>query len=276
MDNIEGYNKFINCKWSDGKYCNNKSFWHLLLSDFHNIDSYQLGHYNHCLECKKYKQKLENNMKCDRFDYHNRNNYKSFKINIDDREKLILPYIEDKNILDVGCADIRSGRFLHKFLNENSKSVIGLDINLKKATPLIKEGYNIIIGNAENKLLHKKFDIIIAGDLIEHLNNPGCFLQNMKKHLKKDGKIIINTPNIYSVNLLIRGIITFGNIKQFYEHSCGFDGQLISELISRYGLKVEKIIYYNYNEGNIKNKILQLLSMFVPKWKENIFVVVVK
>ncbi|MBI5765990.1 methyltransferase domain-containing protein, partial [Candidatus Falkowbacteria bacterium] len=42
---------------------------------------------------------------------------------------------------------------------------------------------------------NERFDLIIATELIEHLNNPLDFLENCKKILKDGGKIIITTPN---------------------------------------------------------------------------------
>ena len=37
---------------------------------------------------------------------------------------------------------------------------------------VLKKGYNIIKGNAEIFDFEEEFDIIIAGELIEHLSNP--------------------------------------------------------------------------------------------------------
>ena len=42
----------------------------------------------------------------------------------------------------------------------------------------------------------KKFDVVLATSVIEHLKYPEKFLINMKKVLKSHGQIIVSTPNI--------------------------------------------------------------------------------
>jgi len=49
-----------------------------------------------------------------------------------------------------------------------------------------------------DKLFNKKFDLIIAVEIIEHLFNPYNFLIQISNILKKDWQAIITTPNIHS------------------------------------------------------------------------------
>jgi 2-polyprenyl-3-methyl-5-hydroxy-6-metoxy-1,4-benzoquinol methylase len=194
-------------------------------------------------------------------------------IKMDDREKILIQYIKGKDVLDIGAADLRSGRFLHKFLHDNAKKVIGIELFKSKAEPLIKQGYDIRIGNAETARLKERFDVITAGDLIEHLDNPGLFLANMKRHLKPKGLLIINTPNIYAINLTLRGILMLGKVGQFYEHSMGFNEQLLEELFRRHGFQIIRTEYFNYNEKGIRNLMLRSFSKPVRRWRENILIV---
>jgi len=191
---------------------------------------------------------------------------------MDERERLILPYIKGKKILDLGCGDTRD-RFLHNFISKNSSYVLGVEIDEERAKKLRDKGFNVIVGNAETLDLNQCFDVIVAGDLIEHLNNPGLFLESIKKHLKQNGIIIINTPNIYSINLLLRGLIKLGNVKMFPEHTMGFNEYLLIELLRRHKIKVIKIIYFSHKEKTLKSIIIRFLSFFSKKWHENIMVI---
>ena len=187
----------------------------------------------------------------------------------DYRRKIILKYIKNKTVLDLGVGDIRD-RFLHEFVAKHSKKAIGLEISQKRADALSEKGYNIIIGDAQNFDLKKKFDVILAGDLIEHLENPGLFIKSVKKHMKNDSIFILNTPNIYSINLLLRGCCFFGNVHHFDEHTLAFTEQLLRKLLKMNALYVKKVIYFNHSEPNLQSIIVRFLSYFFNKWKEHI------
>ncbi|MBW2978004.1 class I SAM-dependent methyltransferase [Candidatus Woesearchaeota archaeon] len=191
------------------------------------------------------------------------------KKEIDKRRKLIYPYIRDKQVLDLGPGDIRY-RFLHEFIAKSSKAM-GLEIDEDRAKELKKKGYNIFIGDAQNFDLKKKFDVIAAGDLIEHLTNFEGFFKSVKKNLKKEGIIILNTPNVFSLYNLI-GI----SRRAFEEHSCWFDERTLKQLIKRYNFRIIKIFYYTNDYGTLKGKIMQLVFKIKPKWNSNILIIAKK
>jgi len=195
-----------------------------------------------------------------------KNNY------IDEREKLITPFLKNKEVLDLGVGDI-SDRFLHKIVKSNSKKCLGVELNEKYAQNLRDNGFDIITGNVETINLNKQFDVVLAGDLIEHLDNPGLFLDNVKKHLKKEGSFIFNTPNIYSINFLLKGLLFGGNVPHYNEHTLGFTEQLLTELLTRHEFKIIKVVYFSHKEKTLKSIIIRTLSALVPKWRENILIV---
>lgn len=84
----------------------------------------------------------------------------------------------------------------HILLQQNAKEVYGLDVELDeefKNNSLYREA------SAEDFSFPVKFDVIFAGDLIEHLSNPGLFLECCKKHLKQNGRLILTTPNTFNL-----------------------------------------------------------------------------
>lgn len=123
------------------------------------------------------------------------------------REEIILKLCRGKDVLDIGC--VGSGEpigKLHKLIAKVAQSVLGLDINCNGVKILQRQGYNVICGDAENFMISKQFDIIIGGELIEHLSNPGLFLKNAYKHLRPGGLLILTTPNAFSLRILIEMI----------------------------------------------------------------------
>ena len=122
------------------------------------------------------------------------------------RETLILSFVrklkKNKKILDVGCTDMPNIRidnnFLHKKICENVNKkvkVLGVDYNKNKIKKMQSKGYNCINANILEKFTSQKFDLIIAGEIIEHIPDQNTFISSLKNLLSKKGKIIITTPN---------------------------------------------------------------------------------
>lgn len=119
-----------------------------------------------------------------------------------DRFNMITNHIDNPDtILDIGCVRHSESRRevgnLHEFLSKSypDSKIVGIDILKEEIYRMKKQGYNVIVADAETMDLDQKFDTIVAGEVIEHLANPGMFLQRAASHLSKNGKIIISTPN---------------------------------------------------------------------------------
>ncbi|MFH1439229.1 MAG: class I SAM-dependent methyltransferase [Candidatus Woesearchaeota archaeon] len=98
------------------------------------------------------------------------------------------------NCLDIGVAD---GLMLSR-LNNIFKFNKAIGIDMSEELIKLNKDRNITleIGNAEN--LHfdnDTFDVIVACAVIEHINNPNDMLSECYRVLKKDGILIITTPN---------------------------------------------------------------------------------
>lgn len=114
---------------------------------------------------------------------------------------------KDKNVLDLGCvahtvSEEASEFWVHRHLVRHAKSVLGIDILPEDIKELQSRGYNVMYADAMCDYLDQKFDVIIAGEIIEHLVNPGGLLTNMRRHLTEDGILVLTTPHpFYLVNL---------------------------------------------------------------------------
>jgi 2-polyprenyl-3-methyl-5-hydroxy-6-metoxy-1,4-benzoquinol methylase len=114
-------------------------------------------------------------------------------------EKLLLKDIglsKDLNILNIGCGKTI---FLKK-LKESGCMVTGVDINEK----MIRFTKNILgienvhvseISDFIDNYQGKKFDIIVFFEVLEHLENPAEFVNNLKNILSGSGIIVFSVPN---------------------------------------------------------------------------------
>ena len=97
-------------------------------------------------------------------------------------------------ILEIGSGH---GFFLKGMLNLGF-NVTGIEIS-KQRREITKKilGINVLDVNLnENKEILGKFDIILLFHVLEHVAEPIKFLKNIKTMLTKNGKIIIEVPNV--------------------------------------------------------------------------------
>jgi len=182
----------------------------------------------------------------------------------DERVPIILKYVKDKDVLDVGCIDHTATQekrenWLHNKIREKAKSVMGLDNN-KKEVKKLQNRYDLIYGDAQTIDLKCKFDCIVAGELIEHLENPGIFLKNMLRHLRSGGYMILTTPNPFYPKNFIK-LLNNKSACENSEHTCWFCDDTISQLLRRVGFDNINIYFTNRSKrffgiGRLPSKII--------------------
>ena len=101
--------------------------------------------------------------------------------------------IKSGKFLDVGCS---TGMFISAF-NKTGLNGFGIEPS-QAAVESIPSSIqkNVICGVLESDSFSKGFfDLVTAWEVIEHLEDPGEFLQNVKRILKKDGTLALSCPN---------------------------------------------------------------------------------
>lgn len=182
--------------------------------------------------------------------------------------------IKNKDVLDCGCVgnEINSMKELektsHAIFMKHAKYIMGVDTWEDEVIKRKKMGFNIVYGNVENIELDKKFDVVIAGDLIEHLNNPGLFLSVANRHLKDEGLIYLCTPNAFSLNNSIKSILGI-KIKVHQEHKCIFDVNTLCQLVTCYGFSIDEIYWQDY----LSKKLVKYLVKINKNLANSIIVV---
>jgi SAM-dependent methyltransferase len=161
--------------------------------------------------------------------------------------------VRGKKVLDIGCVEhsfensLKKGsRWLHRRIKENAASVLGLDYETAEVIKMQQAGYNVCQANAESFDLNDKFDLIMAGELLEHLSNPGKFLECALRHLNDGGQLVITTPNANCMIYFLENLLLGREIDNA-DHCCLYSPVTISTLLSRHGFKVEKHVFVAEN-----------------------------
>ena len=166
---------------------------------------------------------------------------------VNNRNKYLSRLASGLDVLDVGCVNhnlnqYRDGGWLHEDLKRVAKSVIGIDYEADCIKTLQAEGYDVICADATNFNLGDSFDLIIAGEILEHLGNTDGFLSCARKHLRSSGKLVITVPNAGSLNYAVQNIF-YGHEVDNPDHCCLYSETTLRRLLERHGLEVESVGY---------------------------------
>ena len=131
-----------------------------------------------------------------------------------DRYEYLLEHYKKGKILDIGNiggvfgAGISNSFHLRfKSCLDQESELFGLDIYdpPSDVAHLFENQYK---ADAEEKLPFEEdfFDTVYAGQILEHIANPNNFLLEINRVLKQDGVFILDIPNPYSIERILKWI----------------------------------------------------------------------
>lgn len=150
-----------------------------------------------------------------------------------------------REVLDLGCVEhdpenYRSRYWVHRALVERAASVTGLDLCQDGVTALSARGYDIRFGDVQHFDLGRQYDVIVAGDLLEHLEDFAGFFASVKSHLRADGCLIVATPNPWYWRNIVKAV-TRPEVDNNPEHTCWFDPRTLRQLATRQGMTMSEV-----------------------------------
>ena len=172
----------------------------------------------------------------------------------------ILNKCRGKRVLDLGCVGYGPFGFseLYAGLKGVTKSLIGVD-NRTILKGII--GYPVYWGDVERlheveELRGKIFDVIVAGDLIEHLFNQGDFIDSIKEFCHKDTEVIITTPNCLSTHYFIPNLFKRAGVRA--DHTCWHSEQTLKQLFSMKGFRCTE---FHFRDDQLINGIRPIFKV---------------
>lgn len=174
-----------------------------------------------------------------------------------DRLAFISEKVKNKIVLDLGALDEtayeqkeNTSFWLHKRICEVAKRVYGVDNSSLIPEEGLKPFPNSIIYKEDVYRLEKtvskikQIDIVVAGELIEHLTDTLSFLKSIKNIQSLQGKeLILTTPNATSLHNAIVG--TLKREATHVDHLCIYSYKTLNTLCKRAGFCSWEIIPYH-------------------------------
>lgn len=172
------------------------------------------------------------------------------------RLKYINRYLKGKEILDIGSSE----GFIHKMLIEKNKDKNFYTLDKKNSN------YNINLDNPQK--INKKFDTLIAGEVIEHLESPIKFIHYCKSILNNKGRLILTTPNATGLQYLVNPSWCV-YYKDYRGHTQAFTLEMLKRILEDAGFK---IIYKNYINAFWINNPLQYISWMIKRIRPDLII----
>jgi len=179
---------------------------------------------------------------------------------ISNRAAYICSLAQGKEVLDIGVVDHFGGSsdrtdWLHGKICLYAKTCLGVDILEDDVRALQYKGYNVIVWDITREPLSQTFDLIVIGDVIEHLGNPLDFFSNAAKMLSSGGRIVLTTPNPWYANVIIKNLFAGNPFTDSADHLVWFDAGTLCELAARSGLVLDRYAGVMANWSSIRSAL---------------------
>ncbi|MER6059612.1 methyltransferase domain-containing protein [Streptomyces sp. NPDC001792] len=202
---------------------------------------------------------------------------------VEERDEVLLRLCAGRRVLHVGCADhplteerLRDGSILHAKLMKDAAEVLGVDVD-REGIELLRThlGGRYLVqdfSDSQGAVMAAEFkpDVILAGDVIEHVRDAASFLRGVSAlmHEVGDGvELILSTPNGLGVKTLLNTLAGVEGIHP--DHVYVFTPASLARLVSDCGLAPHRWYFYHVNSrkgvrARIRREICRVAARLRP------------
>lgn len=202
-----------------------------------------------------------------------------------DRLEALVDAARGRRVVHVGFVDEllerkrAEGVWLHERLAAVATSLVGLDSSeegIARARELGHEAHVVDAQSAEavSELGLEPAEVLIAGEIVEHLDAPGPFLRAGLELVHANGLLVVTTPNAYRLLNLLTPLT--GSELVHPDHTAWHSPRTLRTLLERSGWRVEEIGYYRAPQrrgtrtANVLRGATAALSRIRPYWSDGL------
>jgi 2-polyprenyl-3-methyl-5-hydroxy-6-metoxy-1,4-benzoquinol methylase len=173
------------------------------------------------------------------------------------RRDFIIEQCKGKRVVHLGCVDkgliekrLHRGNLLHSMLSQVAPILWGVDLDERGLDIMRQSGFiNLFKGDFDSDtwshgLGNQEFDVIVATELLEHLKNPGVFLDTAKSLFGRNTIMLLSVPN--GLRLTGRLCMIRGCELVNPDHNYWFSYATLNTLLHKSGYEVLDAVAYSY------------------------------
>lgn len=152
--------------------------------------------------------------------------------------------------VDSGCWDYhdRFDSWLHAHLDSAAAELVGLDLDgagVQRAQEMGFAAHAVDCSDAEAvaALGLEPAQVVVAGEVIEHLDDSGSFLEGLHSLVEPGGRLIVTTPN--ASGLLNAGAAALAGFEVNHpDHVTLYSCYTLTNLLARHGWQTDEVATY--------------------------------
>jgi hypothetical protein len=200
----------------------------------------------------------------------------------EDRLNLLEEMVRGKRVIHFGFADhpplieskIKSNRWLHGRLMRSAVDCVGLDCNSEAVNYVVNEigvpgcyVYDLFEDAVPDELTKTRWDVVIMGEIIEHVDDPVFFLKEIKRKFAHIAtQLLVTAPNGLSLENALFSLKNKECINT--DHRYWFSPFTLTKVGYRAGLEVNRITMCGEVSG--RSSLYSFLTSKIPMFRETI------
>jgi 2-polyprenyl-3-methyl-5-hydroxy-6-metoxy-1,4-benzoquinol methylase len=173
-----------------------------------------------------------------------------------DRLDEVRSLVRGRRVIDLGFVDegqmsAKRGRgiWLHEVVVAEARDVVGLDADEGGVARARELGFSAHVADVEDRaaleaLALDPADVVLAGELLEHLDRPADFLEAVKVLVARDGMLVVTTPNAHSLTNVLGAVA--GRELVNPDHVSWLSWRTLATLLERHGWRLDRVAYYRF------------------------------
>jgi SAM-dependent methyltransferase len=171
-----------------------------------------------------------------------------------DRVSWLEDIAASKSVIHLGFLDVErvedkrtAGVWLHERLSASARQLVGVDLDPVGVAAARESGYDAYACDLEDphaveSLRIAPAEVVIAGELIEHLDCPGRFLDAAKPLVGEGGRLVLTTPNAVSLTSFLVALSRREWTSPY--HVGMYSWRIMATLLERHGWRMSDLLYY--------------------------------